>query len=95
MIAIAAISASAAAAAPVAGTATLAAPAAAERVTTARGLWQCTGTSCAGTADSVVNTAVGLCTTLADRAGRVSAFSAGDAAFGEAELARCNRHLKS
>ncbi len=85
---------SAATAAPAPGTATLAAPAVKARVTGAGGVWTCTGTSCSGPADTVVGNAVAACTELADRNGRVTAFSAGSLTFAEAELTRCNRHIK-
>ncbi len=81
-------------AAPVSGTATLAAPATVARVTTESGRWSCAATSCSGNADSVTGPAVATCTALADRAGRVTAFTAGATSFGTGELARCNRHGK-
>lgn len=94
LLAIAAIWSSAALAGPVAGTATLAAPAEAASVTGEGGVWRCTGTSCTGPANTVTSIAVAACTVVADKAGRVTAFTAGDTSFGEAELTRCNRHKK-
>lgn len=80
-------------AAPVAGTASLAADASKDRIVTDAGVWTCTGATCSGRADTVTSLAVAACTAVADKAGRVSSFSAGNTAFGDAELARCNRHL--
>ncbi len=94
LIAIAAITASAAAAAPAPGSATLTTPAEINRIVTDAGSWRCSGTSCAGPADSVTSIAVAVCTAVADHAGRVTAFTVGGAAFADAELARCNRHIK-
>jgi hypothetical protein len=79
---------------PIAGTATLAAAATVATVTSESGRWTCTGTSCTGSSDSLTGPAVATCTTLADRAGRVTAFTAGATSFGAAEMARCNRHVK-
>lgn len=94
LVAIAAISTTAAHAAPAAGTATLAAPASVTHLVGESGSWNCTGTACTGTADSVTSVAVAACTNVVDKAGRVAAFSVGSASFAEAELARCNRHIK-
>ena len=94
IVAIAAISAAAAQAAPVPGTATIAAPTEIARIVTESGSWRCAGTSCDGPADTVAGIAVAACTAVADRAGRVTAFTAGDMVFAEAALARCNRHVK-
>lgn len=93
-VAIAAISASAAMAAPVPGTATLAAEAVRTKIVGESGSWRCDGTSCTGTADASVGPAVATCTMVANANGRVIAFTAGPTAFGEAELKRCNRHVK-
>jgi hypothetical protein len=95
LIAIALISSSAATAAPAPGAASLVAPAEIARIITEAGSWACSGTACAGPADSVTSVAVAVCTALADRAGRITAFSAGATAFGDAELKRCNRHIKA
>ena len=81
------------AASPVPGTAMLAAAARATRIVTENGVWRCDGATCTGTADTVTGQAVAVCTALADAGGRVAAFTAAQA-FGEAELARCNRHLR-
>ncbi len=81
-------------AAPVSGTATLAAAASKAKLVTDAGSWTCTGTSCTGTSDTVTSNAVAVCTGVADRAGRVTAFASGETVFADAELARCNRHLK-
>jgi len=94
IVAIAVISSSAATAAPVSGTATLGAAAKAERVITESGTWHCEGLSCSGAAELTTRLAVAACTAVADSAGRVSAFAVGGTAFGEAELGRCNRHVK-
>ena len=93
--AIAATFATAAAAAPVAGTATLAAPASLSKVVGEGGVWRCDGATCTGMADARVGLAVAACAAVADANGRVMAFTAGETAFGEAELKRCNRHVKS
>lgn len=92
--AMATLSATAVAATPVAGTATLAAPAALARIVTEDGNWSCAGAACAGTADNQTAAAVAICTAITDRAGRVAASSAGETAFAAAELLRCNRHEK-
>jgi hypothetical protein len=94
LIAIAVIFSSSANAAPTTGTATLAAPAEIARIVTETGSWRCSGTRCDGLADSMTNIGVAACTAVADRAGRVVAFTAGETAFGDAELKRCNRHIK-
>lgn len=39
--------------------------------------------------------AVAACTGVANAAGRVAAFTAAGYSFTEADLARCNRHVKS
>ncbi len=83
-----------ASAGPVPGTATLAAPADIGRIVTDAGVWQCSGNSCTGSAESVTGIAVAACTAVADTAGRVTAFTAGSTNFGEAELSRCNRHIR-
>lgn len=82
------------AAAPAAGTATLAAPAVHDRVTGEGGSWRCAGNTCTGIADTRTNLAVAACTLIATANGRVTAFAAGPQPFGEAELKRCNRHVK-
>lgn len=92
--AIAAISASAATAAPVPGTATLAAEAVRAKIVGESGSWRCDGTSCTGMTDTSVGPAVATCTMVANANGRVTAFAAGPTPFGEAELKRCNRHVK-
>ena len=94
LVAIAAISTTTAHAAPAAGTATLAAPATVAHIVGETGSWNCSGTACTGIADTVTNIAVAACSTVADKAGRVAAFTVGTASFAEAELARCNRHVK-
>ena len=38
--------------------------------------------------------AVAACSQVADANGRVTAFTAGATSFAEAELKRCNRHVK-
>ena len=95
MTAIAASLATAAVAAPAAGTATLAAPASLTKVVGDGGVWHCDGMTCTGMADARPALAVAACAAVADANGRVTAFSAGDTAFAEAELKRCNRHVKS
>lgn len=92
---IAAIAATPALAEPAAGTATLAAPAGQARIVGEGGVWRCSGTTCSGPADTRPRLAVAACSALADVNGRVVAFIAGGTTFGEAELARCNRHVKS
>jgi len=92
---LAAITASPALAAPVAATATLAAPARSDRAVTPEGVWRCTADSCTGNALPITGEAVGVCSAVADHAGRVKAFTVGALTFAEAELARCNRHVKS
>lgn len=77
-----------------AGEATLAAPARTARLATDAGGWACDGVRCAGPAQGATGELVAVCTAVADNAGRVTAFTAGDKAFAEAELARCNRHAK-
>ncbi len=86
--------ATAASAGPAPGTATLAAPALHPKVVGDAGSWRCDGTTCTGTADTSTRVAVATCTLVANANGRVTAFAAGPTAFGEAELARCNRHVK-
>ena len=80
-------------AAPADGSATLAAPARATRVVTDAGVWRCDGTGCTGPADTLTGPAVAACTGVADANGRVTAFTAAQT-FGEAELKRCNRHVR-
>ncbi|WP_185965040.1 CC_3452 family protein [Glacieibacterium frigidum] len=92
---IAAIAASPALAETVAGTATLAAPAAQTKIVGEGGVWRCSGTTCTGPADTRARLAVAACSAVADANGRVVAFSAGGTEFAAAELARCNRHVKS
>lgn len=97
MLLIAVIAASitgAASAAPAPGTATLAAPALHTKVVGEAGSWRCEGTTCTGTADTSTGPAIAACTLVASANGRVTAFAAGTAAFGEPELKRCNRHVK-
>lgn len=94
LIAIAASLSGSAFAAPAPGTATLAAPAMQTRITSETGVWQCKDNSCTGTADTHIPLAVATCTMLAAANGPVASFSAGGTAFGEAELKRCNRHIK-
>lgn len=91
---IAVITSSAAMAAPETATATLAAPARAAQVITDAGVWHCDGTTCAGMASRVLHEAVAACTSVADGAGRVAAFTAASYAFTAADLARCNRRVK-
>ena len=81
-------------AAPTDGVATLAAPARVAKVTGEAGSWRCDGTSCTGSADSGLRAAVAACATVAEAAGRVTAFTAGTLTFADAELARCNRHAR-
>lgn len=95
MIAIAASFAAAGANAETApGSATLAAPAHQGRIAGEAGVWRCDGTSCTGIADTRTGLAVEACTMVASANGRVTAFNAGATSFGEAELKRCNRHVK-
>ena len=82
-------------AAPVDGSATLAAPARADRVVSENGIWHCTGDSCTGTTFAATSAAVAACSAVAAINGRVNAFTVGGTSFGEAELKRCNRHVKS
>ncbi len=79
---------------PVAGTATLAAPASLAKVVGEGGVWHCEGATCTGMADARPALAVAACSAVADANGRVTAFSAGATAFGEPERKRCNRHVK-
>ncbi len=95
MAAIATTFASAAAALPVAGTATLAAPASQTKIVGEGGVWRCDGATCTGMADARPALAVAACAAVADTAGRVTAFTAGAMTFGEPELKRCNRHVRS
>jgi hypothetical protein len=81
-------------AAPVDGTATLSAPARADRVVSDSGIWRCTGTSCSGTTLASTGMAVAACSAVAAVNGRVGAFTVAGSSFGEAELKRCNRHVK-
>ncbi|WP_419814025.1 CC_3452 family protein [Glacieibacterium sp.] len=92
---IAAIVAAPAFAAPIDGSATLAAPARADRVVSENGIWHCAGDSCTGTTLAATGAAVAACTAVAAVNGRVNAFAVGGISFGEAELKRCNRHVKS
>ena len=94
LIAIAATVASSAFAAPAPGTATLAAPALQAQVTSETGIWRCKDNTCTGIADTHLAAAVATCTMLAGVNGPVASFTAGGTAFGEAELKRCNRHVK-
>ncbi len=94
MFAIAATFAGGASAEPLPGVATLAAPAQTARVAGEAGVWRCDGTSCTGMADSRTALAVAACTMVANANGTVASFSAGAQAFGEAELKRCNRHVR-
>jgi len=95
LLILAAITSSPAIAEPARGTATLATPAAQARIVGEGGVWRCTGTTCTGPADTRARLAVAACSAVADANGRVTAFSAGGTDFAEAELARCNRHVKS
>jgi hypothetical protein len=81
-------------AAPVDGMATLSAPARAERVVSETGIWHCTGTSCTGTTLASTSLAVAACSAVAAVNGRVGEFTVAGTSFGEAELKRCNRHVK-
>ncbi len=94
LILIAAIAAGSASAAPGPATATLAAPGR-PTVLTDSGMWRCAGTACAGPGSTRLREAVGVCTSVADTAGRVVAFTAAGYAFSDADLVRCNRHVKS
>jgi hypothetical protein len=58
------------------------------------GAWHCTANACSGPTDTRLASAVADCTAVADGAGRVAAFTAGSYAFADADLTRCNRHLK-
>jgi hypothetical protein len=91
---IAVITSSSALAAPGPASATLAAPARADKVITDAGMWHCDGTTCAGMAGRVLHEAVAACTSVADGAGRVAAFTAVGYTFGAGDLVRCNRHVK-
>lgn len=90
---IAVITSSPALAAPGAAAAQLAAPARSAMIITDSGMWHCDGTACSGLAGPALRGAVAVCTAIADGAGRVAAFTAGDYAFSVADLARCNRHV--
>jgi len=92
---IAVITSSSALAAPGPSTARLAAPARTANAVTEAGVWRCDGTACTGMASPMLREAVAACTGVADAAGRVAAFTAVDYSFTEADLARCNRHVKS
>ena len=81
-------------AAPVTATATLTAPARQERMIGEAGVWRCEGTNCTGPADTRTGLAVAACTAVASANGQVASFVAGPTSFGEAELKRCNRHVK-
>lgn len=94
LIAIAATLSSSAFAAGAPSTATLAAPALQTQITGEAGVWHCKDTTCTGVADTNVSAAVATCTMLAAANGPIASFSAGTTAFGEAELKRCNRHVK-
>jgi hypothetical protein len=76
-------------------TAQLAAPTRAAMIVTDAGTWHCDGTACSGTASPALREAVAVCTGLAAGAGRVAAFTAAGYRFSDADLARCNRHVKS
>ena len=73
---------------------TLAAPALQAQITSDTGVWRCKDTTCTGVTDTHVAAAVATCTMLAAVNGPVASFTAGSTAFGEAELKRCNRHVK-
>ena len=92
--AIAATIAAPALAAPVEASATLAAPARSERVVTENGIWRCTGDSCTGTTLASTSMAVAACSAVAAVNGRVGGFTVAGTSFGDAELKRCNRHVK-
>ena len=92
---IAAITSSSALAAPGPSTAQLAAPARAPQAITDGGTWHCDGSSCTGMASPMLREAVAVCTGVAVGAGRVVAFTAAGYSFTDADLARCNRHVKS
>ncbi|QXQ05124.1 hypothetical protein KX816_12630 [Sphingosinicellaceae bacterium] len=94
LIAIAATLSSGALAAGAPSTATLAAPALQAQVTSETGVWHCKDNTCTGVADTHLAAAVATCTMLAGVNGPVASFTAGGTAFGEAELKRCNRHVK-
>jgi hypothetical protein len=92
---IAAITSSSVAAAPAASTAQLAAPTRTATAVTEAGIWHCDGTTCTGMASPMLREAVAACTGVANTAGRVVAFTAAGYPFTDADLARCNRHVKS
>ncbi len=92
---IAVITSSSALAAPGPSTARLAAPARTPNPVTEAGVWHCDGTACTGMASPMLREAVAACTGVASTAGRVAAFTAAGYAFAEADLVRCNRHVKS
>jgi len=77
------------------GRATLAVPAAQTKIVGEGGVWRCANTTCTGPADTRARMAVAACTAVADANGRVVSFAAGGVDFAEAELARCNRRVKS
>ncbi len=79
---------------PIEGSATLAAPAKVSRVAGDTSAWRCDGTQCTGGVEPDKRSAMVTCTAVADTAGRVRAFTAGATSFAEADLARCNRHVK-
>ncbi len=84
----------AAVAEPAAGVATLASPAHEARVAGEAGVWRCDGTTCTGSADTRTGLSVEACSMVAGANGRVASFAVGATSFGEAELKRCNRHVK-
>lgn len=92
---IAAITSTSALAAPGPSTAQLAAPVRAQTAITDFGVWHCDGTSCTGLSSPMLREAVAACTGVAAAAGRVAAFTAAGYSFTDADLARCNRHVKS
>ena len=91
---LAAITSSPALAAPGPGAAQLAAPTRVATVITDTGLWHCAGTTCTGAGSTVLHEAVAACTGVADGAGRVAAFASAGYTFADADLVRCNRHVK-
>lgn len=76
-------------------TAQLAAPARTATAVTEAGVWHCDGSVCTGMASPMLREAVAACTGVANSAGRVTAFTAAGYTFTDADLARCNRHVKS
>lgn len=91
----AAITSSSALAQPGTSTAQLAAQARTTVVTGENTMWHYGDTSCTGMASPALHEAVATCTGIADTAGRVVAFAAPGYSFTEADLVRCNRHVKS